>query len=92
MQITNAEQLQLWLKGESRHAGDGKTGQCCPDFSCCGGTLASLEERQKFCAHYDETGEADRALLGVFLGRMIAKQCPGKDIHIAGREEPTEDR
>lgn len=80
--MTNDEQLQLWLKGDSQHMGEKSTGQCCPDFSCCRPELiAPIEERQAFVLA-DESGRM--RWLMTFLGRAFS----GERVHIAGAAEP----
>ena len=81
--ITSAEQLSLWVQGNPEHRGEkgDPLSECCPDFSCCiPGLLAPIEERKRFAS-------GDRSLLGVFLGRAIAREAQGKDVYIAGRNE-----
>lgn len=72
--LTSDDQLALWVKGEPVHDTTGD-GQCCPDFSCCNGPLASLAERKAFLR---ADGPARMSMLGTFLSRMIEQEF-GKD-------------
>ena len=64
-------QFENWLNGKSEH--NKEIDECCPDFSCCGGDLASLQERADF---KDE--EKKMGMLGMFLSRRINKHYEGK--------------
>ena len=78
--MTVAEQLALWVKGESVH--NPTRDECCPDFSCCQPELlADLETRRAFAAG----GPTMRNhLLGGFLNKLIALRLPQKKVYIAG--------
>lgn len=83
------KQLSEWLAGRPFHDGEKSApdSQCCPDFSCCGGMLAPLEERERFAAYYREHGDPPFDLLSTFLSRMMERHAQGKNVHIAGRED-----
>ena len=71
--MEHAEQLRLWVAGESVHNGVPKDpeGECCPDFSCCKPELqAPKEEREHFASLPMDDVERDR-MLGMFLGRLL---------------------
>lgn len=69
--MTSDEQLQLWLKGESKCPND--SGECCPDFSCCRpDLLLPLAERQRFVS---DPSSRDEIMFGA-LGKVLAgKNC-----------------
>ena len=73
-----------WLNGKPEH--NKIDDECCPDFSCCTPELlASKEERQKFYnAHISGDTKTINKMLGDFLGWMLARNIPMKDIHIIG--------
>lgn len=49
--MTNIEQLDKWLAGDSIH--NDETDECCPDFSCCmPELLADKQSRQLFYGAY----------------------------------------
>jgi hypothetical protein len=72
-----SEQLEKWLNGEPIHGE-----QCCPDFSCCTGNIAPLEQRQRFVRAIREGDERTQMeMLGMFLGAAI-----GSSVYVAGLE------
>ena len=79
------EQLAKWVAGDPVHIGDGASGQCCPDFSCCQpGLLAPKRVREIF----RDADEATRmGILGHFLGAALALAAEGSDksVYIAGQ-------
>lgn len=77
-------QLDEWLAGRPWH--NPVREECCPDFSCCGGDIASLEVRQRFIKAVEENDEQARmGLLGMFLGAVIEKQYgPKHKIAVTG--------
>ncbi|KKN60307.1 hypothetical protein LCGC14_0533570 [marine sediment metagenome] len=82
-QITEDEQLQLWVKGKSVHCD-----QCCPDFSCCRPELLAPPEVRRA---YQVANQKERSkYLGAFLGEAIATYDPKAKVYIAGitEEEP----
>ena len=71
--MTNKEQLQKWVDGESIHnmsmTGNDKDGMCCPDFSCCQPELlAPKDTRLAFQTAYLSGDQAtmDKMLSGFF--------------------------
>lgn len=75
--MTQDEQLNAWVEGDSLH--DHEREQCCPDFSCCQTHYkASDDERRTF---RDRPELRDAMLIG-FLGAALAN-C-GKTVHVAG--------
>lgn len=80
------EQLEKWLKGEPVHGE-----QCCPDFSCCTGKLAPLEQRQRFVKAVSEGDERTKMeMLGMFLGAAMAGE--GQKVYVAGLEIPKDEQ
>jgi len=78
------KQLEEWVKGNPIHNGkDKSSGECCPDFSCCGGDLAPLEVRELFVKAKEPLRTR---MLMEFLEKMLAKQLPDKKVYIAGLE------
>jgi len=80
--VTQKKQLELWLKGTSRH--DYESGQCCPDFSCCNPELLASETERKlfYDAYYRGDEEQKTMLLCGFLGALMA--ALGKNAYVAG--------
>lgn len=65
-----AEQIALWVVGESVHVTTSRGNECCPDFSCCRPELQQPETvRREFAT---TTPERRNALLGTFLAAFIA--------------------
>ena len=72
--MNSKTQLDEWLKGNPIHRGDNKDGECCPDFSCCGGDLASEAERIDFKNAVETNDEKKKmSMLMMFLSRRIDK-------------------
>lgn len=78
--MTNAEQLQAWVKGDLKGKGaaahvhtllGGKheVVECVPDFSCCTPALLASEEERKIFLAGDEG--VRNMMLGTFLGRLL---------------------
>lgn len=102
--MTNEEQLEEWLRGNSVHrkiessveigGEDTVEGdeECCPDFSCCGGDLAELYLRERFIKAFREGDTATTgAMCGMFLGKMIEKHFGNKhDVYISDGTDSTE--
>jgi hypothetical protein len=82
--ITNDEQLQRWVDGESVHSS--LTGECCPDFSCCRPELLSTPEfRIAFQeAHQREDEAAVMSMLGSCLGAAFATMGKADEVYVAG--------
>ena len=73
--MNNLIQLENWVKGNSLH--DHDLNQCCPDFSCCEGDMASEEERKKFSdAYLSKNYEIVHTMLSIFLRRVLDKVIP----------------
>ena len=72
---THAEQLRLWVRGESTHVRTPEGFECCPDFSCCRPELlASRGARRMFLASGpDKRG----AMLAGFLAAMLTLEGYG---------------
>ncbi len=92
--MTHTEQLEKWVAGNPVH--NGKRGdpntECCPDFSCCGGEIADLETRQRFQkAFLEGDRETKNAMLGIFLGKMLASHRPNVNVYLAGDAETSRD-
>lgn len=76
------EQLQKWYNGESTHDEE----QCCPDFSCCTGIIAPIEQRERFIKAVIENDHRTRnEMLGMFLGKAIASEFK-ESVYIAGTD------
>lgn len=79
--MTVEEQLKKWVDGNPVH--NHERGECCPDFSCCTGKLASLHVRERFTKAYrDNDEDTIMQMLGMFLGEAL-QDC-NKKVHIAG--------
>lgn len=71
-------QLRAWVDGNPTH--NTVDNECCPDFSCCEpALLAEPAVRQRFA---DATEQERNAMLGMFLGAMLANA--DLHVHIAG--------
>ena len=83
--MTNQEQLEKWVAGESIHNHD--LDQCCPDFSCCcKDILAPVHERINFKKAFMAKDEKTIFLmLGTFLQRMAIHESKS-DVYLAGQE------
>jgi hypothetical protein len=58
-------------------------GECCPDFSCCGGELASIEERQIFYkAFLEEDQDTMHEMYLMWLDSYLHKSFPNLVLHI----------
>lgn len=81
-------QIDEWLAGRPWH--NHMRGECCPDFSCCGGKIAELNVRQRFIKAIEENDNKTRSsMLGMFLGSMFEqKYGVAKSIHIVEKEKP----
>lgn len=80
--MTNDEQLQRWVNGDSQHQGDGDERQCCPDFSCCVPDLLAPDYERKAFATADE--KTRMGMLGTFLQRAMSKHFADKKVYVAG--------
>ena len=79
--MTSKEQLKEWLNGNPIH--NTNTDECCPDFSCCTGKIATLDERKRFCKAVEDGDEKTKMeMLMMFLGSAFAD----KNIYVAGSE------
>lgn len=89
--LTHREQARLWVKGVSVH-GAGPYKDCCPDFSCCGGPLAPLEERLRF---RDADEDERMGMLMMFLGRQLKDALSDEDdppsVYVSGPRQGWED-
>lgn len=77
--VALARQTNLWLNGVSVH--NEFSGECTPDFSCCGGTLWHLELRKQFL------DADDRQQLEMLMGSLnlqIEKSGGLATVHLAG--------
>lgn len=87
------DQLNKWVEGISEH--NTERNECCPDFSCCGGRIASLKERIMFRDAY-VNGNQDLIddMLMMFLGSaasdLVNKEGKKIKVHIAGDAETHE--
>ncbi len=64
--MTPEEQLVLWLHGKSVH--NPTTNKCCPDLSCCGGSMVTIDVRKKFAKAHHEGDEVTKGqMLKMFL-------------------------
>ncbi len=80
--MTVEQQAMAWRYGVPLH--DYTNGQCCPDFSCCGGQLAPEATRARFIeADRSGDGAAKWEMLSMFLGAMLSD----KKVYIAGGSE-----
>lgn len=76
--ITQQQQLEQWVIGNSVHRYDGTLdGQCCPDFSCCMPELKASDEARAEFARAVREHEVDtrEGMLGVFRGLMMEAVC-----------------
>lgn len=64
---TPEEQLSEWVDGHPLH--NYVRDECCPDFSCCGGTMLGLEDRKRFASAPDEEKVG---MLGLSLSNLIS--------------------
>lgn len=79
------KQLDEWVKGNPIH--NTEQDECCPDFSCCTGKIASKELREKFAeAYYSGNEKLKMEMLGMFLGMALSNEMPEKNIYIGGLE------
>ena len=85
--MTNIEQIDKWLEGESVH--NDERDECCPDFSCCQPELlADKDTRQLFSdAFKSNQSEIYEPLLMGFLGASLSLMSTEK-VYIAGRGLP----
>ena len=70
--MTDKEQLDKWIAGESIH--NKSNDMCCPDFSCCiPELLAPTADRELFRTAY-VNGDADLIdrLLTTFLAKLVS--------------------
>lgn len=73
------EQLDQWVMGNPIH--NNERDECCPDFSCCNGSMASEKERKRFAkAYYEGDEEVQFQMLIMFLSNAFKD----KNIHIVG--------
>lgn len=82
---TNLEQLDSWVAGTPIH--NTFMDECCPDFSCCGGTLWPEHKRLAFKAAGDD--ERSMMLMGA-LGDLCAAQ--GVEVYVTGADDFDPDR
>jgi len=82
--MTVDEQLSEWVKGNSLCPNN--LGECCPDFSCCQPELLADEVTR--VAFANGTKETRHSLLGGFLGAAMEKAVKGKNVYIAGIDDP----
>lgn len=82
--MNSKEQLDAWVKGDPIHIGDGETGQCCPDFSCC--TPETLAPEYERIAFYNADEATRMSMLGTFLARAFENHG-NKKIYIAGERD-----
>lgn len=87
--ISAQEQLERWVAGESIHRIDESLptrdkNECCPDFSCCKPEFLAPKEIREAFAAADEVTRLK--FLAGFLGDLITKEYPDKQIHITGPE------
>lgn len=91
-------QLSEWVAGRpwhnpfnhdnTRHDGDTRQGECCPDFSCCVPEMLATEAARKAFA---KAGIDTRMeMLGMFLGGAVQAETNNDKIYIAGLTPPTE--
>lgn len=86
--MTADEQLAEWVKGNSQCPND--RDECCPDFSCCQPELLADEATR--IAFADATEETRFSMLGGFLGAAMEKAAEGKNVYIAGVDDPSSTR
>ena len=77
-------QLAEWLKGNPIH--NDKRDECCPDFSCCQPEL--LVDQRTRQAFVDADEALRMSMLGIFLASAIALAARGKEVYIAGADDP----
>ena len=77
--MTSSEQLVEWVNGNPIH--NAARDECCPDFSCCTGRIAPVDERERFAkAFFDGDEEVQLSMLMMFLGAAFSEE----NIYIAG--------
>ena len=71
--MTQEEQLEKWVAGESIH--DHENDQCCPDFSCCNPDLAAhIGDREIFQKYFLEGNDSGTmTMLTGFLLNLVMK-------------------
>ena len=78
-------QLKQWVAGNPVH--NPIRDECCPDFSCCNGKIAPVEQRERFVKAVVEKDEKTQMeMLGMFLGNAFSDE----KIYVAGLEIPSE--
>ena len=78
-------QIKQWVAGNPVH--NPIRDECCPDFSCCNGKIASVEQRERFAKAVVEKDERTQMeMLGMFLGSAFSDE----KIYVAGLEIPSE--
>lgn len=82
--MTPEEQLKEWVKGNPIH--NKERDECCPDFSCCTGKIAPVEERRRFVRAFQENNqEVIMDMLGMFLTRLLSCST-GKEVIVLKRK------
>lgn len=67
------EQLKLWVDGNPMH--NEERDECCPDFSCCSGSISPLAIRKKFAKAYRKNDEkVIYEMLTEFLGKCLENE------------------
>jgi len=75
------DQLNEWVKGNPIH--NQERDECCPDFSCCTGQIASKDVRERFVqAYYEKDEKTQNEMLMMFLGNAFSN----KNIYVAGSD------
>lgn len=88
--MTNREQLDRWVAGESVHNGaTPEVGECCPDFSCCIPDTNTPQEAKEAFRDAFLSGDEKKAmgfLMGFLTGGPVA-ECQEVKVHIGGQGE-----
>ena len=79
--MTPAEQVSLWVAGDSVHNDTDGQDECCPDFSCC---LPDLLVHKEMRLQFQNEPDQKYKLLGMFLKKLLASQGKSDTTHVVG--------
>ena len=75
--MNHKEQLEEWVNGNPIH--NKEIDECCPDFSCCNGKIAPIEERLRFKKAFDENDEKTKIMMLIMFMRNSLSEI---NVHI----------
>lgn len=76
-------QTEQWAKGVPLH--NPVRDECCPDFSCCGGTLMSFKTRQRFLeARRNGEDQTVSSILSMGLSGLVSELDPSGHVIAEG--------